>query len=126
MSTVAIMAENAAAIAINHEINATAANAQAYICHANEQTNSVLQGNSLLIEPSQNGISQPPTGEAAATTSPESAANQGTEAPGENPAPKKEGTDEKETLRSLRWKEENFSSDKIRRSMADKPHIQQA
>lgn len=65
---IAKMAETAGVIAVNNEVNANAANAKAYTSPANMNLLSVISGKSLVIEPSENGVPEPPSGGAAPET----------------------------------------------------------
>lgn len=65
---IAAMAESAASSYIDMEQQSNTANANAYLAPANMNPFSVLNGQSLLIEPSENGIPEPPTGGSAPDT----------------------------------------------------------
>lgn len=62
------MAESAASISVNNEVKANAANAKAYTSPANMNPMTIINGKSLVIEPSENGIPEPPSGGAAPKT----------------------------------------------------------
>lgn len=62
------MAESAASTTVHNQDNANAANAKAYTDPANMNPMTIINGKSLLIEPSENGVPEPPSGGAAPET----------------------------------------------------------
>jgi len=65
---IAQMVETAGVIAVNNEVNANTTNTKAYTSPANMNQLSVLEGKSVMIEPSEDGVPEPPSGGAAPKT----------------------------------------------------------
>ncbi len=65
---IAKMVESAGSSYVNTQDNANTANAKAYTSPANMTPKDIIFGKSLIIEPSENGVPEPPSGGAAPKT----------------------------------------------------------
>jgi hypothetical protein len=122
---IAHMVESAASTSINTQDKANTANAQAYLSPANNQAERIIQGASLLIEPSESGIPEPPSGGAAvATKTPGGASNIGVTGAGgaSGGATRSEETGRSETSKSGEIKGNKGVSNKGERSTNHTEH----